>query len=52
MPTAGPFGMQPNLVDNRREKTVTGIVNTAGVMEVDNALTGGPITLPGDGDEP
>lgn len=46
-PVRGTFGA-PNILDARREKTTTPITNSAGVMEIDNFLTMGPIVVPGD----
>lgn len=41
-------GVIPNPVAPGREKDVLPLPNSPGVFEVENAVTGGPITIPGD----
>lgn len=44
-----PFSMA-NPIAPGRKKEVDPLTNSPGVFEIENELTGGPITLPGDGD--
>ena len=46
------FGMSPNWLAPGRDKKVAPLVNTSGVMEVENSLTAGKVSMPGDGSEP
>lgn len=41
-------GKKPNWVTEGREKDVQPMANAAGVFEIENKITGGPITIPGD----
>lgn len=42
------LGVTPNPVAPGREKDVMPLPNSPGVFEVENAVTGGPVTIPGD----
>ncbi|WP_112309449.1 hypothetical protein [Pseudogemmobacter bohemicus] len=44
------FGMSPNPLSPEREKEVAPVTNSPGFFEMNNALTGGDISIPGDGE--
>lgn len=46
--TGGPFGLTPNSIAPGRDVDVMTLPNSPGVFEVENSLTGGSVTIPGD----
>lgn len=49
-PSRGKFSQGENPIATGRQTDIVPMSNSAGVFEMENTMTGGPITIPGDGE--